>query len=308
MAEIPSITDWLLEENNAPVRYRPLIALLDEVKDSPRVQQARVRIPEDRKVKRIFKHMHPDGYWMHRGKGDTVDYAMSKSTHFVLTALAELGLDREDERVAKALDRYLNLDPPDTINCQSCLYAYNIRSFVMLGYRDDPRVQVRIEVLLNDVRHDGGYLCKRASFNEKTKSCIRGSIKALTAFAVLQELWDSPRCKQLVDYFLHRRLFYRMDRPDEIIRERELTSVIFPPVIGESLLEMLGALSTMGYGKHPALQPAWDRLANKTDDQGRVVLDGYPPTLFTPGPKGEVNKWTTLYAQLALKARESASD
>jgi hypothetical protein len=175
----------------------------------------------------------------------------------------------------------------------------------MLGYRDDPRVQERIEVLLNDERCDGGYLCIRRSFNEKTKSCIRGSIKALTAFAVLPDLWDTPRCKQLVDYFLRRRLFYRMDRPDEIIRERELTSVIYPPVIGGSLLETLGALSTMGYGNHPATQPAWERLAKKTDAQGRVILDAYPPTLFTAGPKGEVNKWTTLYAQLALKARDS---
>jgi hypothetical protein len=108
-----------------------------------------------------------------------------------------------------------------------------------------------------------------------------------------------------VNYFLRRRIFYRMDRPDEIIRERELTSVIFPPVIGGSLLETIWALSTMGYGNHPALQPAWDRLAAKTDDRGRVVLDWYPPTLFTPGPKGEVNKWTTLYAQLALAGKTS---
>ena len=91
-----------------------------------------------------------------------------------------------------------------------------------------------------------------------------------------------------------------MDRPDEIIRERELTSVIFPPVISGSLLEPLWALSIMGYGEHPALQPAWERLAAKTDEIGRVVLDWYPPTLFTPGPKGEINKWSTLYAQLAL--------
>jgi hypothetical protein len=307
MAEYPSPIDWLLEENSAPVRYRTLTELLDEPKNSPQVLESRVRIPNDRKVKRIFKNMHPDGYWLHRGKGATIDYAMSKSTHFVLSHLAELGLDREHPTVAMAVDRYLNLDPPDTVNLQSCLYAYNIRTFVMLGYRDDPRVRARIEVLLNDKRFDGGYLCIRRTFNEKTKSCIRGSIKALTAFEVLPDLWGTPRCKQLVDYFLRRRLFYRMDRPDEIIRERELTSVIYPPVIGGSLLETLGALSTMGYGNHPATQPAWERLVQKTDDQGRVILDGYPPTLFTAGPKGEVNKWTTLYAQLALQAR-AASD
>ncbi len=304
MPEKTAVVNWLLEEENAPVQYRTMTALLGEARDSPRVRDARERIPDDRKVKRIFKAMHPDGYWLHRGKGATVDYAMTKSTHFVLAALAELGLDREDARVAKAVERYLELDPPDTATHQSCLYAYNLRTFVMLGYRDDPRVQTRIEVLLNDTRHDGGYLCDRSSFHAETKSCIRGSIKALTAFAMLPELWETPRCRQLVDYFLHRRVFYRMDRPDEIIRERELTSVIFPPVISGSLLEPLWALSTMGYGEHPALQPAWERLTAKTDEIGRVMLDWYPPTLFTPGPKGEINKWSTLYAQLAL-ARKS---
>jgi rubredoxin len=306
MTKNTSVVDWLLEENNMPVRYRTLTALMGEPRDTPRVREAWARIPDDRKVKRIFKAMHPDGYWLHRGKGATVDYAMSKSTHFVLAALAELGLDREDARVAKAADRYLNLDPPDTKSHQSCLYAYNLRTFVMLGYRDDPRVQARIEVLLNDTRHDGGYLCDRSTFNAQTKSCIRGSIKALTAFAMLPDLWETPRCKQLVDYFLRRRVFYRMNRPDEVIRG-ELTSVIFPFVISGSLLESLWALSTMGYGDHPALQPAWEQLAIKTDDQGRVVLDWYPPTLFTPGPKGEVNKWTTLYAQLALAGKAPAN-
>jgi hypothetical protein len=79
----------------------------------------------------------------------------------------------------------------------------------MLGYHDDPRIQERIAVLLADERHDGGSLCNRPSFKAKTKSCIRGSIKALMAFAVLPELWETARCRQLVDYFLRRRVLFR---------------------------------------------------------------------------------------------------
>jgi hypothetical protein len=300
------VLDWLLDENTPSVRYRTLTELLDEPHDTPDARAAREQIAETRWARRIFGKMHPEGYWLYRDKGAGVDYAMSSSTHFVLAFLAELGLDRDEPRVARAVERYLNLAPPDYHTHQSCLYAYNLRTFVMLGYRDDPRVQTRAQVLRDDVRHDGGYLCERASFNERTKSCVRGTIKALTAFAALPKLWDTDACHQLVDYFLRRRVFFRTDRPDEVIRD-ELVSTIYPFVISGSLLEPLHALSAIGYGQHPALDPAWTRLEAKFDDRGRVLLDWYPPSYFTPGPKGKVNKWTTLYAYLALKHRGKRS-
>ena len=190
--------------------------------------------------------------------------------------------------------------PPDYRYHQSCLYAYNLRTFIMLGYRDDPRVQQRADVLPGDVRRDGGYLCDRPSFRAETKSCIRGSIKALTAFAALPELWDTARCKQLIEYFLKRRVFYRMDRPEQVIRG-ELACTRFPFGISGSLLAPLYALSIMGYGRHPALGAAWAQLETKKDPQGRYLLDWSPPSYFSPGPKGQPNKWTTLYAYLALK-------
>ena len=298
----PQVIDWLLEDENPSVQYRALTELLDRPPGDPQAQQARAQIPTSKPVRRIFSKMHPDGYWLYRGKGDTVDYAMSSSTHFVLAFLAELGLDREDDRVSMAVERYLDLDPPDFCTHQSCLYAYNLRTFVMLGYGDDPRVRHRAEVLVADDRWDGGYLCDRSSFSAKTKSCIRGSIKALTAFAALPELWDSERCQKLVSYFLKRRVFYRMTEPDQIIRD-ELVATIFPFGIPGSLLETLLALSVMGYGQHEALSDAWGRLAAKKDEAGRYILDWYPPSYFTPGKKGAVNKWATLYAYLALEYR-----
>jgi len=301
MLEIdPRVIDWLLEDENPSVQYRALTELLDRPPGDPQVQQARERIPVSRPVRRIFSKMHPDGYWLYRGKGAGVDYAMSSSTHFVLAFLTELGMDRQDDCVSMAVERYLALDPPDFCTHQSCLYAYNLRTFVMLGYGDDARVQRRAEVLVADDRWDGGYLCERSSFSTQTKSCIRGSIKALAAFAALPELWGSERCQKLVSYFLRRRVYYRMTEPDQIIRD-ELVGAIFPFVIQGSLLEPLHALSVMGYGRHEALNDAWERLAAKRDESGRYILDWYPPSYFTPGRKDTANKWVTLYAYLAVK-------
>lgn len=313
----PAVLDWLLEEDNPSVRYRTLTELLDVAPDDPQVKQAKAQIADSKPVRKIFAKMHPDGYWLHRGKGAGIEYAMSNSTHFILAYLAELGLDRQDERIARAVERYLGLTepdvpnpniwqiPPDYANHQSCLYAYNLRTFVMFGYHDDPRIQERIAVLLADERFDGGYLCDRPAFKAKTKSCIRGSTKALMAFAVLPELWDTPRCRQLADYFLRRRLLYRTQQPEKLVRD-ELVRTIFPFGIGGSLLEPLYALSRMGYGQDERLQAAWDSLESKRDQSGRTLLDWHPATLFDPGEKGQPNKWATLYACLSHKYRTSA--
>lgn len=297
------ILDWLLEEDDPSIQYRTLTDLLDYPSDDPSVCRAKTRISSGKWVQKLLAGMHPDGYWLHRGKGDTIVYGLSASTHFVLNYLAESGLDREDRHIALAVERYLGLEPADFHKHQSCLYAYNLRTFIMLGYKNDPRVQKRINVLLNDKKLDGGYLCDQKTRNAKTKSCIRGSIKALLAFAALPELWKEPRCQELIDYFLKRRIFFSRSQPDKIIRD-ELVRAVFPFVITGSLLEPLYAMSVMGYGQDKGMEKAWQELEKKRDDTGRYIPDGHSNTLFRPDKKGKPSKWITLYALLALKHKE----
>jgi hypothetical protein len=310
------VLDWLLEEENPSVRWRTLTELVCAPPDDPAVITARRAILDSRPVQKIFAKMHPDGYWLHRGQGAGLGYAMCSSTHFVLSYLAELGLDRSDERISRAVDRYLSLSepdcpnpafwqiPPDTHSHQSCLYAYNLRTFLLLGYRDDPRIQERILVLLDDWRSDGGYLCDRPSFSAKTKSCIRGSVKALAAFSLLPETWQTPRCRALVDYFLERGLIYKRRQPGVLIRD-EVATTIFPFVIAASLLEPLLALSRMGYAHHPALADAWERLDRKRDEQGRYPVDRAYNCIFKPGENGTPDKWVTFYAYQAQAYRQN---
>lgn len=88
--------------------------------------------------------------------------------------------------VEKAAERYLGLQKEDGDWWEhlSCLSCYNIRTFIMLGYRDDKRVQKAIDLMLDTHRPDGGYLC---GIHEKgkgrpQKSCVRGAAKALLGF------------------------------------------------------------------------------------------------------------------------------
>jgi hypothetical protein len=282
------------------------------------VKETKKGIEDSKPVVRIFKKMHPDRYWLHRGKGAGIEYACSASTHYVLSYLAELAMRRDDKRIEDAVERYLSLRepdkpdpapwqiPPDYRNHQSCLYAMNLRTFQMLGYGNDERIAVRKNVLLEDTRFDGGYLCDRPSFKETTKSCIRGSIKALMAYSHYPDLWSHQRCKELVDYFLKRRVAYKTTNPEQLVRG-EMFRLMFPFIHNGNLIEPLYALSKMGYGNRPELNDCWDQLERKMLDDGRMPIDRAPVTIFKSGVNGKPNKWITFYAYMTLKYKDDTS-
>jgi len=261
---------------------------------------------------KILSKMHPDGYWLQKKPntgefvGDGTKYGAYATTHFCLAYLVELGLDRQNPQVAKAAERYLNLQKPDGdfFRHLSCLYGYNIRTYIMLGYRQDSRVQKSIDLMLTTERPDGGYLCDLLEGKYKTKivkSCIRGSAKALLAFAELQEYWDHPRCQSLVEYFLKRDVLFCTSDPEKAINH-DVTRTHFPITWRAGLLEMLYALSNMGLGANKELNRAWEILESKRDACGKYQLDWSPTqALIKPGKRGEVNKWVTFYALLAKK-------
>lgn len=289
---------WLASSKSPSIRYRFQRDYL-QITPEPGLQAAIRSCPT---VARIFAKMHPDGFWQYREKGSGVDYAMSSSTHFVLSYLAELGLDREDPRIDKAVNRYLALTPPDHLTGQSCLYAHNLRTFVLLGYGNDPRVLERMDYLEREVRHDDGYLCVRPSFTVETKSCIRGTVKALMAYAEVPALWNRESCRRTVNYFLKRDVYFRL--PDKQERIRGGMSTVFPFVITSSLLEPLYALSKLGYGNARALSDAWHELEKRNNGQDQYRLDWFAPSVFVPGRKGDINEWVTLYALLAWKHKD----
>jgi hypothetical protein len=64
----------------------------------------------------------------------------------------------------------------------------------------------------------------------------------------------------------------------------------------------------MGYGNREELDEAWQLLETKKDKDGKYVLEDAPPFTYYRGgggQAGQANKWTTFYAYLALKHRDS---
>lgn len=304
---------WLLKTDNPSLKFRVLTELLDYKSNHPEVLEQKQLIPESKSVKNILEKMHPEGYWVQTNPktkktvGEGVEYGSFASTHFCLSYLAELGLSKEHPIIAKAADRYLSLqkDDGDFWLHMSCLYAYNIRTFIMLGFRDDPRLQKTIDLLLNTNRDDNGYLCEmHEKKSKRKKSCISGSAKALMAFAELPEYWKHPRCLALVDYFLQRNGIFKSNCKDLVNRDMNVFS--YPFTWGTNAWEILLALSKMGYGNYANLSTAWQLLEKKRNEDGTYNLDHTPSqSPWKVGKKGAANPWVTFYILLAKKLKYS---
>lgn len=306
---------WLLEDDDPSLNFRALTELLG-ADEADEIQRLKSAILASRPVRSLLESMHPDGYWLQRNPrtrrfvGDGAEYGSFATTHFCLAYLSELGLDRAQPEVERAADRYLALQDPDgdwgwdRYRHLSCLLGYNIRTFVRLGYRDDPRLGRALELLLETPREDGGYLCDMHEGKYKTrsvKSCFRGSVKALLAFSELPETWDHPRCQQLVAYFLSRGGIFRSAQPGVPVND-DMGRLSFPITWRANSWEVLYALSKMGYGRDERLQVAWTALGSRAGPTGRFPLDWTPSGCpWKVGKPGEPNKWITFYVELARK-------
>jgi hypothetical protein len=312
--EMPaSVLAWLLEDADPSVKYRALTELLGDDKDHAEVVEARDRIPKTKAVVKVLSDIQSDGEWPWTGSYDSPELGISY--------LGELGLSRSHPTVSRAVEAFLSKQYSDGCfpnsytmregagsaqrNDQSCYYALTIRGLIQLGYADDERVKKALTFTLSEARWDGGYLCSKSYVRAGTKSCIRGSKNVLLLFAELPELWGTPACKGLVDYFLDRKVFYHRSDHTRFVSGHPQT--FFPLHYRFGVLEPLYALSKMGYGNHAAVAEAWGFLDEKRDASGRFILDWtMPKCSFNPGKKGLANKWVTLYALLAMKHRNDS--
>ena len=311
-----NITDWLLEEENPSIRYRTMRELQELPESDPNLQLAKKQISSYQPVKNMLEAMHPEGYWEQinprskKSYGKDVEY-MRDTTHFILAYLAELGMTRKDPKIEKAANRYLSLQQPDGdfFRHFSCLYGFNIRTFMLLGFKDDPRLKKTIDLMKKSIRYDNGYLCDTHEGKRKrrpVKSCVRGSAKVLYSLGELPELWDESFSKKIVEYFLNRNILYQTTNPETYVR-KDAGLTMFPFYWGFGLIDVLLPLAKMGYGHDPRIESAWNVLARHKTEEGKYILDSNWKSKYWKFEKrGLVSKWITFYAYLCLKYKEKA--
>lgn len=301
-----NVIKWLLEDENPAVKYRTLTELLHRSADDSDVIKAKMNLVNSKLVTDIMSKTNDEGIWIN-DKGLFGDF-----TNFnFLTALAEFGLTRMDIPIDNAVNWVLT----NMKNKHRCGEATLLRSFVMLGYVKDDRVINSIEETFSAQKSDGGWGCisKNKIINDPKRShrsCIRITANSLLLASELKKCGVIyKQTEGLINYYSKRNLFYKTeDMSSLVITDNgrigaRMVDTFYPiDPVKTGLQCYLYALSVLGAGSQREFNEAWELLQNKTNNEGKYILDGTLTKQYFPaGKKGRPNKWVTLYSLLALK-------
>ena len=274
--------DWLLEPDEPAIRYRALKDLLHRSEDDPEVREAQEEIPRVGWAADILRAQKPGGFWVSEESLYRPKYL---STNWMLLVLSDLGLTRDDPRIAKACDlwiaRYAAADGGFGIESARtshlCTAGNTARALVRFGYSDHPKVRSAFEWFVKTRDKNGGWSCFGSGRN-------LDSWEPMSAFAVYpREKWTAGMERAVEDaaeFYLQRNLHKQGERYGPWYRFH------YPVHYYYDLLVGLDFMTALGYGDDPRMKYALSVLKKKRRGDGRWVLDAVHPDL-----EGSVVKW-----------------
>ena len=323
---------WLLDPSAPAVRHLALRDLLDRPVDDPDVVEARRAAMAADPIAAILAAQRPEGFWEKPGAGYATKY---RGTVWQCIFLDQLGADPADERVQRACDYVLGhsvaanggfgasgrLDrPPPPSAVLHCLNGNLLRAVIGFGRHDDDRVQRAIEWQARAITGEGverwyasgtsgpGFAC---AANEGLP-CGWGAAKAMLGLARIPEERRSPLVARAINAgvaFLLSRDPAAADYPMGWGNTRPNGSWFklgFPSGYVTDVLQVLEALSELGFGHDPRLARSRDWLLAKQDDDGRwrnqYAYNG--KTWVDVERQGEPSRWVTLRACRVLRRME----
>jgi hypothetical protein len=292
------VVDWLLEPSQPAVRYLALRDLIDGTSRGE-LEEARRAIPDRGWANNILSKQKQGGNWLDNEDG--LYRPKYLSTNWNLLLLSDLGVTREDPRIAKSCSLWMEtyaradggFDTPGTESSEHCLVGNTARALIKFGYADDHRVGSALDLLVSTQKEDGGWHC----FPSPT-----GTIDAwegMSAFAAYpRQKWTrgmKAAAERGAEFFLERRLYRQGSRYDPWLRFH------FPYHYYYDILVGLEFTSALGYGGDGRLKPALSRLRRKRREDGRWELDAVHPDFRDERWPRWRSKYEKNYAPLSLE-------
>jgi hypothetical protein len=322
---------WLLEIEPPEVRYLALRDLLDLPKSSSELRAARKAAHTKGRIAAVLGKMDKSGYWVEPGPGYNPKY---RSTVWSVILLAQLGACvEEDKRIAQAciyvLDHALAEGGQFTTSgapsgTADCLQGNLCWALLELGC-DDPRLNKAFDWMARSVTGEGiassedrqaaaRYFAAKcgptfACGSNNRLPCAWGGVKVMRAFGK----WPGKRQTPAIQRAIRRGVdfLYSVD-PAEAAYPTGFSSrpsgnwwkFGFPIFYVTDLLQVVEALTALGYRDDPRSSRALALIREKQDENGRWALDyDYAGKTWVDfGPKKQPNKWVTLRALRVLKA------
>lgn len=293
-----SILAWLLEPAEPSMRYLTSRDLVRPRPSRQELERLRAEIPGRGWAAGILARQQERTWWERK---DTCYWPRSRGTYWSLDVLADLGLSRDDERVANAVEHMLrtHLAPDGGFSpwgppkpSHFCSTGIMVRTLLHLGYLDDPRTWGGIDWLLATQLEDGGWDCRAPP--ESTLDAW----EAMAAFAAIppgrrtRDVRESIR--RGAEFYLSRRLLH------EGPRYARWYDLHYPWHYWYDVLVGLDCLTALGHGADPRAREALDLLRSKRLPDGRWALDAVNGKLRLES-QGQPSKMMTFLALRVLR-------
>jgi len=338
-----AVVEWLLGEDNPPVRLQTLGRLLHRPESDVEVQETRARLMTYSVTQGILAHIDeiwqsgPRAFWSFKGK------------HWNTVYLGHFMADGRDPRIAGGVQELLGRRWVS--DRWQCMTACMLTAFRRLGYGDHPTVVDGTETLARRLLTDGGIACP--GMNTSLMShCYMMLPKLLLCFGETPREKRSPAIKEAIDWIVqelvgHQVYIYlpgnrkawdavrprsrrKADAPEgetpdswrdkrqarflaehglgELEPKKIWTKFGFPLNYNSDILEAMTALATSGVPMSEGLARPLQIIRDKRTADGVWLMDKSlnGQMWVDVETKGQPSKWITLFACIVLDHFEQA--
>jgi hypothetical protein len=315
--------EWLLEPSDPPIRALTLTEVLGKRPDDPEVKATRESSLSYRPVVTLERRQGRRGYWP---PDDTCYNPKFTATVWQLMLLGEMWTPRTPW-IESAVERFIVQHQMENgAFCwrliggrgkqeeEPCLTGNMLRTMLVFGYGDDPRVKKGLDWMPEHQQKDGGWNCDYPSYSP-THSSFMSTIEPLWAYSEVPKAKWTRRMKSSIEggaeFLLAHRLYksHRDWRPVEFRGMHKIfggglpTKFHFPMYYYYDALHALRILVKLGYQDDERIGDAVHLMLSKKTPDGRWLLEGDwvrerkdagRKTLVTIERLGKPSKWVTL--------------
>ena len=279
MKKDSSAINWLLEDDQPSIKYLALTQLLGRTDRDAEVKRARMELPKLGWAKDLLDKQLPGGCWFQEKSLFSPRFL---STFWMLLILSDFGLTREDPRIDKAcqlwLERNGTRDGGFSATGKSgghlCITGNAARALAKFGFVDHPKVVRAFQWFVKNQAENGGWSCwnfGKPPYSGRTLD----SWEPLSAFAVYpRQKWTRSMklaCERGAEFFLERELHKQGNRWEPWYRFH------YPIHYYYDLLVGLDFMTALGYSGDKRLGYAISLLRKKRRRDGRWNLDANRP-------------------------------
>ncbi len=335
-----SAINWLLENDNPPVKYLTYLKILDMNPNSSKIISAKNEIMTYKPIKEILMNQIEETYWFDKGK--TKNYKKYLGTFWQLIFLSEMQAEK-NKQIANACEHVFSTGQAPNgafsmsgTNSQSiiCLTANVLRALIHFNYLEDDRTQKALEYILSSfVDTNGKIRCQVMGLFE---NCYMTIPKILFALSAMPEKKRTPRVNKGIDLCVKRLLdnqiyIYLPEKTNEwrkLVEEKKLKGQEYAdekknfiqkhsplkkkpkvgwtkfrfPLNNSDALDAMRALVSANVEYSSEMESSIELIISKNQNGKWLNEKEYRSPFYTIiEPINSESKWLTLHALITLK-------